>query len=511
MPEEIKDYRYAVYPSAKVYDADGNEIQHLLWGDWVAVKGKPDSNGLISVKVRGDEGFMREDDLQPQRLLEIVFVDVGQGDGCLVVTPDDRKIIIDAGEADNMYRFLSWRFNFRGGVRTLDAAVITHPDKDHYFGFSKLFEEESPVRFKKIYHNGLMEQYPKNKPLGPEVWEDGIKYIAKPLVTQYDLETFLSEPSSYNRKLYPNLLKDALAKVEAGDNNICMLSAGADPTSPVYMDGFGKDQPVRFRVLGPVIEPDSLGNPRLRWFRDQPTGGSFNTGKTKNGHSVILKLEYGDVSILLGGDLNTSAEAFLLQHYSGIPWPPKDSNREKILIDIARMTFRSDVVKSCHHGSADFTDTFLEAINPAATVISSGDEESHAHPRSDTLGAIGLHGRGWRPLIFSTELSRSTRENEGNKREEIGRILEKIDNTDDPAVRQELVEQRDDLVNQLTRRNVTVYGAINLRTDGKKVMFAYKLERPRIGRKGKIKTLIKWDIYQMERLHNGPLIYVDKE
>ena len=28
---------------------------------------------------------------------------------------------------------------------------------------------------------------------------------------------------------------------------------------------------------------------------------------------------------------------------------------------------------------------FMRAVNSAATVISSGDEESHGHPRSDTL------------------------------------------------------------------------------------------------------------------------------
>ena len=49
-------------------------------------------------------------------------------------------------------------------------------------------------------------------------------------------------------------------------------------------------------------------------------------------------------------------------------------------------------------------------INASATVVSSGDYESHSHPRPDALGAFGKHGRGERPLIFSTELARSTRE-----------------------------------------------------------------------------------------------------
>lgn len=30
-----REFRYAAYPDAKVFDAAGNQIKHLLWGDWV--------------------------------------------------------------------------------------------------------------------------------------------------------------------------------------------------------------------------------------------------------------------------------------------------------------------------------------------------------------------------------------------------------------------------------------------------------------------------------------------
>ena len=499
-------YRYAKYPSAKVYDKKGNQIKHLLWGDWVSLEG-PADKGKVPVHVRGVNGFMCESDLVTERVLEIVFVDVGQGDGCLVVTPDDEKIIIDAGEADNMYRFLAWRFNFLGGVRTFDAAIITHPDKDHYNGFKQLFKD-SKVRFKRVYHNGIMEQYPKKKPLGPDAWSGETKYITELMHTRADLGAFLADTSRYGKKLYANLLKDALSSMTSAANNVRMLAASSDPNKAAYVEGFGASKPVRLRILGPVLEPDAGGAARLRWFRDHPTGGSLNPGKTKNGHSVILKLEYGDVSILLGGDLNSSAEAFLLEHYTKQPWPPEDSNAEQVLIGAARTTFQADVVKCCHHGSADFTDAFLQAVNPAATVISSGDEESHAHPRSDTLGAVGLHGRGWRPLVFSTELCRSTREDEGDTRTEIGKLIEKIAATTDESKRKDLIKKRDDLLDELAKRNVTVYGAINLRTDGDRVVLAYMLEKPREGKSNDKKTLTRWDIYRIERVGNGPLVYV---
>lgn len=500
------DYRYAKYPSAKVYDEEGNEIHHLLWGDWVNVK-KTLDDGRLEVHVRNTDGFMQESDLQKERVLEVVFVDVGQGDGCLVVTPNDEKLIIDAGQEDNMYRFLNWRFNFLGGVRRFDAAVLTHPDQDHYKGFSDLFENEN-VRFDKVYHNGIIETTDKSKPLGEYEWINGTKYCTQVMETRDDLENFLANPDLVGTKRYPNLLKKALARVPDG-NTICMLPASKNAGEPVYMEGFEGDKDLSIQVLGPVPETGPDDKTILRWFEGR--GGRPDKGKTKNGHSVLLKLKYKDVSLLFGGDLNSASETYLMQHHSGLPWPPSGTGRMHYFVESAAKTFGVDIVKCCHHGSADFTEAFLEATKPAATVISSGDEESHAHPRSDTLGAIGLHGRGFRPLILSTELARSTREDEGDKHIQLGKIIQKIDDTDSEAKKKDLIEKRDKLIAELGKRNVTVYGAINLRTDGKKVVFAYMLERARSGYNftKKIKTKTKWDIYQMEKRGDGPLVYID--
>jgi hypothetical protein len=162
-----------------------------------------------------------------------------------------------------------------------------------------------------------------------------------------------------------------------------------------------------------------------------------------------------------------------------------------------------DISKSCHHGSPDFLDAFLKATKPAATVISSGDEESHAHPRPDTLGAVGLHGRGRRPLVFSTELMRSTREDEGSLPVQVGRLRQKLEDETDPVKRVAIQKDLDAVVDKLLERNVTVYGSINLRTDGQRTILAYKLEKER--QRGK--TLGKWDIYPLSRSGAGPISY----
>jgi hypothetical protein len=102
-----------------------------------------------------------------------------------------------------------------------------------------------------------------------------------------------------------------------------------------------------------------------------------------------LKITFGNRTFLLGGDLNTEAEKYLMAKYS--PANP----------------FEVDVAKACHHGSSDFTEQFMQLVNPFATVISSGDNEGFSHPRADAIGCAGKYARGDRPLVYSTELARS--------------------------------------------------------------------------------------------------------
>ncbi|MGH1566062.1 MAG: hypothetical protein ACRBB5_01245 [Nitrosopumilus sp.] len=46
-------------------------------------------------------------------MLEIYFLDVGQGDAILVQTPNDRRILIDGGRDAKAYSFLKWKYNLK--------------------------------------------------------------------------------------------------------------------------------------------------------------------------------------------------------------------------------------------------------------------------------------------------------------------------------------------------------------------------------------------------------------
>ena len=496
--------RFAGYSDPVVYSGpsdDSKPVQHLLWGDWLRLK-QGQSGDWREVHARGCDGWMHKDHFQTNRILEVVFVDIGQGDGCLVVTPDDEHIVIDAGEDDSMYRFLHWRYNgFKGGW-TFAAGIITHPDSDHYKGFHDLFMVPD-VTFNALYHNGIMERRTRGFSLGPKPKHGKHRYVTDLIRDKNGLGAFLANTSNWRHphptrrqwdKLYATVLNTGFSNGSFQDFPALSHEDG-------YVPGWGPGQKsIEMQLLGPIFErPTTLPGGGLRVTKS-------NAGDTKNGHSIIIRLTYGDIGILLGGDLNIPAQELLLEHYTGLNPRPQTRDEHNALIQAARSTFQVDVAKACHHGAADVSTRFLACTNPVATVISSGDNESHGHPRADALGATGRHGRGNRPLIFSTELGRSA--SNTIKRPEVMKarlkeLREVIPLTENVQLRQKLTREFDGLVDRIDR-SVAVYGTVQLRTDGKRMVMAQKLETPRGNAQ-------KWDVYRLERQGTGgTLQYLSK-
>jgi beta-lactamase superfamily II metal-dependent hydrolase len=491
----VTSVRFVGYPSAVLVDDDNKPVIQRLWGSYLQLTGKKEA-GFLQVKMGKDLLWIDENDTQSDGLLEIVFVDIGQGDGCLLSIPQPgkfpRNLVVDAGASDNMVRFLRDKFTRSGGIANFEAFVITHPDQDHYYGFDPIFDEPK-FTVDTVYHSGLVERKTSaaSDVLGAKAKVGNKSYMTELIATQLDLDNLLT-PANIDRKQYPQMLRKAIDSGRVG--NIRMLNA-----DDKYVPGCGPTDSVTIQVLGPVPESVS-GSPALRWFGD--------VGKTKNGHSIVLRLTYGKVSVLLGGDLNIPAEEYLLEHYTGETMPPRTAQDEERLVKKARRDFESDFAKSCHHGSADFTEYFLQAINAHATVISSGDDEPHAHPRADTLGTVGKHSRGRRSSIFSTELARSAPEQikdaDAFKNEIRTKVkeLEAAKQSGTPAKIAKAQKAFDDILEKI-KRSVTTFGAINMRTDGDKVVFAYRIERP-----GKLDKL--WDIYKFERDGSGELTFQSK-
>ena len=90
-----------------------------------------------------------------------------------------------------------------------------------------------------------------------------------------------------------------------------------------------------------------------------------------NNHSIVLRLEMGQVSFLFTGDIEATVEEKLLQ--SG-----------EIL--------ESTVLKSPHHGShTSSSEPFLQAVKPRIAVISVGADNTFGHPRPEILARYAEH------------------------------------------------------------------------------------------------------------------------
>ncbi|MDD3284989.1 MAG: ComEC/Rec2 family competence protein [Patescibacteria group bacterium] len=70
--------------------------------------------------------------------LRMYFINVGQGDGILIKTPEGKTIVIDGGAYNDFVKKVSQKLPFR--KRNIDLLVITHAHADHYIGLINLIE-----------------------------------------------------------------------------------------------------------------------------------------------------------------------------------------------------------------------------------------------------------------------------------------------------------------------------------------------------------------------------------
>ena len=118
--------------------------------------------------------------------------------------------------------------------------------------------------------------------------------------------------------------------------------------------------PVELRVLSPP-EPD--------WERQ----------RVRNDDSIVLELRYGDVAIVLPGDIGASIEGSLALRLSDAP---------------------IRILKAAHHGSATSSgDVWLTAARAAAVVFSCGRDNRYGHPAPVVLERVQAHGAA----IFRTD------------------------------------------------------------------------------------------------------------
>ncbi len=499
------------YEKVFLYNRSGNAVRQVLWGDWLSCAkdedlpaGASNSDDWLWVRwawsakdpARRQVLKVKKKYTSETRPLEIIFVDVGIGDGAVLISPerglggaadegrDEKIIVIDAGKSKHMRKFLDGRFNaYRKGF-DFHAAIVTHPDADHYNGFNSIMSS-SKITFDRVYHNGIAELNSEDdfrrigglRP-GPGGNTDYLQTIVADDATMR--QTF--DPAHGRTNWYANMIKKGITKQSVSEYRMLGVNIGPTEGGRHWVPGFSpaSGRPYTIEVLGPWVEyPFGPDDPTLRVFDN-------SLSHTKNGHSVLLRLKFGNFSVLFGGDLNTASEMFLLQKYAGLDaWPSTEEKRNE-MVATAGERLSSDVMKSCHHGASDVTDEFLAAVRPAAFVISSGDQDAnYVHPRPDLLGRLGKFGMGESPVLLSTELQRSTRDIDNSKLvKSLTKQVKDLADCDAAAhADADFETERTKALGKVLEKfadlalpSVAVDGAIYIKTDGDMLMAAFKKE-----------------------------------
>ena len=410
---------------AVLRDADGEALALLAWGDSVTVVATGTSKLEVTVpswKTGADGSLTRFDQsgflqrrtridgklrdvavpVADSKVLRVSFVDVQQGDATLVQTPGGKVITIDGGENVMFARFLASRFpdTAPGARQPIDAMIVSHGDADHFGGLPEIRDSEAngsprkrffarPVR---VFHNGLVKR-PSSTP-DLEAFGTTKKSGSRTVIT--GLESDLTAVPAGSMNKFFQAWRKALVgwQADAGQIEFRRLARGDDDAFD-----FLSPEGISVEVLGPV-GTTAGGTPGLVYLRAPKDGvpmahldyepGALSASHTINGHSIVLRLTYGNVRMLFAGDLNNPIEEVLVKDH-----------------DAGDVDLTSEVFKVPHHGSHEFSPEFMRAVSPVVSVISSGDENSrveYIHPRATLVSSLGRHSRDEAGLVFVTEM-----------------------------------------------------------------------------------------------------------
>jgi competence protein ComEC len=235
--------------------------------------------------------------------LEVTILDVGQGDSLFVVSPRGKTLLIDGGGA--------------------------------FGGFAG-----------REVHNGID---PGEEAVSPYLWSRGYQTLDVVALTH----------------AHQDHLGGLLAVLD--NFRVGRLWIGREVTSPVLAKleelARAKKIPIEYEVRGKSFAWDGVDG-EFFWPETPSTEAAPSA---KNNDSLVLRLHYGNRTILLPGDAEKEAERAILAE--------NDEN-----------SLQADVLKIGHHGSKNSTTPdFLAAVKPRVAIISAGEENPYGHPSPELL------------------------------------------------------------------------------------------------------------------------------
>ncbi len=265
--------------------------------------------------------------------LEIICLDVGQGDGALLRLPDGTNCLIDGGSSteSELWRYRIGQAVKYFGIRKLDYIFLSHADRDHISGVMEYLQEYEP---------GFAGENIHGVTLGC--------LVLPPAAEREDfveLETLAAKNGI------------AVQWMKAGDT----LAAGNNRSESPFREGQRDKTGSHFRT-----------KPKPSWKITCLSPDEAALYGERNEDSMVLMLAYGQFRMLFTGDLEGKAEQRLTDTEADL---------------------RADVLKAGHHGSAAASsEPFLERVRPGAAVISCGRGNRYGHPAPETVERLRQAG-----------------------------------------------------------------------------------------------------------------------
>lgn len=270
---------------------------------------------------------------KPTGELQVHVLDVGpiEGDSILIVSPTGKSILIDAGDAGKGKVILDALKRYK--IEKLDYLIATHPHPDH---IGSADEVMNGIKVEKVIDNGVDLSPPE--PVAA-VTSKGKVPKAKPAPT----------PAKKRAKTVTGFFEEYEEAIE---------KAGAQHE---------KAEPGKKYDIGGGAFLTVLAPTEPFFTKDQMKAGGNDT----NANSIVLRLDYGDFSMLFMGDAEIQTEDRLIGK------------------DVDLTSLKARVIKVAHHGSKYATsEHFLKRVQLEAAIISDGAWNRYGHPAQSLLDRL---------------------------------------------------------------------------------------------------------------------------
>ncbi len=280
--------------------------------------------------------------------LNLHFVDVGQGDACIVELPDGRNMLIDSGSSDRDDKLISYideniKDDDGKTIGGFDIVIMTHSDEDHC---GEMADVLGRFPAKEAF-------YRPNQ----EATRSGFSDPGKA-----DLY------GNYNGKS-TKAYAEAIGAGYAGGAKGIVTNALDDSQNVIAPENVARGEEGYYEINFYSPVKDSYGD--------------------YNNYSPIIVLEYNDNKVALSGDAEKEAEADFVEKAKA------GEGRYAAFTE----EFTVQAIKLGHHGSrTSSSEDYLETMTTAASrkdvriIISCGKDNKYGHPHAEVMERLEKMG-----------------------------------------------------------------------------------------------------------------------